>query len=374
MVQTIGRNDREPYVDLVAVGDISLGDSAQGVGLGVHTMFERRNGVGDYPFDHIGSLFQDADLVFGNLETVLSHAGLTRWKASSLEMRGHPQAAGLLLQAGFTVLNVANNHVMQHGMAAFDETVEVLRSNGLGVVGVASSARDRCAPYVVDVNGFRITILGFAFEQDKYASGPVGYAFGPDMDIRGQVAAARRDSDIVICSMHWGVEFVPYPSLAEETLGRQLIDAGANLILGHHPHVARRTERYKDGLIAYSLGNFVFAMPWSPLLRLGLVLRVRLSSLGVEQWSTEVVWIDDDYQPRPLAADDPSAVRLLESLQETPEWVRDDDRYREEYERCVNRNRLQSYGHFIGNVSRRPLTYTLQTLVGTARRKMVSRG
>ena len=361
--------------ELVAVGDISLGDAAQGVGAGVHAAFERRGELSPrYPFEHTTTLFDGASIVFGNLETVVSHKGLLRTKASSLEMRGHPDAADRLAQAGFTVLNVANNHIMQHGPLAFADTVESLQRHNIGVVGLASSDRRACVPHVMSVGGVRVSLLGFAFEPDKYWSGPLEYAFGPECEMASEVARAKETSDIVICSMHWGVEFVRHPARAEEELGRQLIDAGADIIIGHHPHVARRIDRYRHGLIAYSLGNFVFDQVWNPWLRTGLVLRVRLSSRGVESFATNWIWIDDDYQPRPLEGDEyRAAAAAFEALAERPEWVAQQDEYARRYEELVARNRHETYRHFVRNLPKRPLTYTVQTLLRTARRKALGR-
>jgi poly-gamma-glutamate synthesis protein (capsule biosynthesis protein) len=287
-----------------------------------------------------------------------------------MEMRGHPAAAERLQQAGFTVLNVANNHMMQHGMNAFSDTVNGLGAHGLGVVGLARSGFRTALPYTVSVNDLKVTILGFAFEDDKYARGPVAYAFGPDCDIEAEIAQAKEYSDTVICSVHWGVEFVRHPSGGEEELGRRLIDAGATLVLGHHPHVARRIEHYRRGLIAYSLGNFVFDMIWSPWLRTGLVLRAELTPSGVERWQTDLVWIGDDYQPSPLSGEERTAARReFAALQERPDWAGNPLEYAAHYEQLVGRNRYESYRHFVRTVAKRPVNYSMQTLLSTARRK-----
>lgn len=357
--------------ELVAVGDISLGDAAQGVGAGVHARFERVQASSPgYPFEHTEPLFAGANLVFGNLETVISHQGMVRSKATSMEMRGHPAAADRLAGAGFTVLNVANNHIMQHGAGAFAETVRSLQEHDISVVGVAAPSHRECIPQVLTVNGLRVCVLGFAFEDDKYFRGPVGYAFGPDCDIPRQVTAARQSCDVVICSVHWGVEFVRHPTPAEEELGRAIIEAGADLVIGHHPHVPRRIDRHGRGLVAYSLGNFVFDQLWNRWLRTGLVLRVRLSRRGVEHHATDWVWIGDDYQPRPMIGNERrAAVEAFDALRQRPEWVARSDEYIRMYEELVARNRYESYRHFLKNLPNRPLTYTVQTLLRTARRK-----
>ena len=362
-------------VQLVAVGDISLGDSPNGVGAGVHAAFERRLGTPSmYPFENTQQILTGPEIVFGNLETVLSHAGMSRWHVKTMEMRGHPEGAKRLAEAGFNVLNVANNHMMQHGNEAFLETVEALNRHSVGVVGLGRPDHQGCVPHVISRNGLNITVLGFAFEEDKYATGPVAYAYGPQCDIVAQIAEAKRHSDLVICSVHWGVEFVRHPALQEEELGRRFVDAGADLVLGHHPHVARRVERYGRGLIAYSLGNFVFDMPWNPWLRTGLVLRVRLSRAGVEDYGTELVWIGDDHQPRQMSPEQAgTASREFADLERRPDWLWSTEEYDRRYGELVVRNRYESYRHFLRTLGQRPVTYSAQTLLRTAGRKVTDR-
>jgi poly-gamma-glutamate synthesis protein (capsule biosynthesis protein) len=366
--------ERGASIELVAVGDVSLGDSPQVVGTGVRARFDRvARCEAAYPFTHVAGLFAGADVVFGNLETPLSQHGANRWNASTMEMRGHPDGAQRLAAAGFTVLNVANNHMMQHGAEAFWETVSRLRAERLDVVGLASADHRSCVPMMRDVNGLRVAVLAFAFEPDKYATGPVEYAFAPDCDIVAEVASARREADVVICSLHWGVEFVPYPSAAEETLARRIVDAGAALLLGHHPHVARRVERRGNGLIAYSLGNFVFDQVWSPSLRTGLLVRATLARGCVAAWSTELLWIGDDFQPRRFSPEQRAdRQRILDLLADRPDWVEAPDQYASHYERLADRNRYESYRHFLRTLSERPVSYSVQTLVRTARRKALA--
>jgi gamma-polyglutamate biosynthesis protein CapA len=357
--------------ELIAVGDVCMGDSPEGVGGGVHAMFER---IGRkrprYPFEHSDVILNGADVVFGNLEVVLSHKNLSRWSLGSMEMRGHPQAAERIRAAGFTLLNVANNHMMQHGFGPFRETVETVRSLGIGVVGVATDDHHASVPHRFTVNGLSITGLGYAFEPDQYSKDGVGYAFAPDCDVVGQVAAAKRESDIVICSLHWGVEFVGHPSAEEEAFARRLVDAGATLVLGHHPHVIRRVERYGRGLIAYSLGNFVFDMLWNRAFRTGLVLRVSLSAEGVVDYRTELVWIDDEFQPRRMTDGQAvAATREFEALHHRPAWAEEPTQYDRQLQDWIVRSRYESWAHFLRNAHRRPVNLTLQTMFRTARRK-----
>jgi poly-gamma-glutamate synthesis protein (capsule biosynthesis protein) len=225
-------------------------------------------------------------------------------------------------------------------------------------------------PYTVSVNGISATILAYAFEPDQWTTGPACYAFGPNCDIPGQIAAAKKQTDLVICSLHWGVEFVGHPSVEEEALGRRLVDAGADLVIGHHPHVMRRVERYGRGLIAYSLGNFVFDMNWNAALRTALVLRVVLSKKGIETYDTELAWIGDDFQPRPLSDEERlDLTAAFDALHQRPEWVATAEQYDQRLQEWIARSRYESWRHFIRNANKRPVNLTVQTLFRTARRK-----
>ena len=138
-------------------------------------------------------------------------------------------------------------------------------------------------------------------------------------NMRLDVAQAASKADIVIVSLHWGDEFIQKPSPEEIQMGRNLVDAGANLIIGHHPHVLRGLEKYGDGYIAYSLGNFVCDMVWDDSLRETAVLQCDISVDGIENARFVPCFINDDYQPVPLAG--AAAENLLEKLASLSEEI-----------------------------------------------------
>jgi poly-gamma-glutamate synthesis protein (capsule biosynthesis protein) len=125
---------------------------------------------------------------------------------------------------------------------------------------------------------------------------------------RGEVAAARRQADAVIVTVHWGAEYRTVPTPTQERLGRALVDAGASLVLGHHPHVLQPLERYRDGVIAYSLGNLVFDQH-QPERRLSAILRCELGR-GAPA-CTAIPLVIDGCAPRPA---DPATGRRIEQL------------------------------------------------------------
>jgi poly-gamma-glutamate synthesis protein (capsule biosynthesis protein) len=225
----------------------------------------------------------------------------------------------------------------------------------------------------VESNGLRVAFLGYAFEPDRYFAGPPLYAFGPTSDIPRDIAAARDVADLVVCSVHWGDEFVRYPSPGEVRLGRDMIDAGAHLVLGHHPHVLRGVERYKDAVIVYSLGNFVFDMLWDEHLRRSAALTIRLTRDGVVDVVPRFFWIGDDYQPGPVACDDRG--RAAEAWDEVVEWAvheRSPEQYRQDRARTARTNRHQSWRYFSRHVLHREAGITAQVLARTAQRKVLS--
>ena len=214
-----------------------------------------------------------------------------------MQMRGQPSYVAALRNAGFGMLCVANNHSMQHGGAAFLDTVEMLRGAGIGVCGLAGSSFRTALPEVVVKNGLTVAFLGWSLRPRQYfVAGPL-YAEGYREDMLRDVRSARKIHDCVVVSLHWGDEFIEEPSREEIDLAHNIMDAGADLIIGHHPHVLRGSERRGRGWIVYSLGNFLSDMVWSGRLRESAIVQCRLTPDGVEGLTFLPVRVADDYRP-----------------------------------------------------------------------------
>lgn len=338
--------DAESIV-VTAVGDVSLGDHPMCVGRGLGAHLARTGAARPlYPFEHVAELFAGSDVVFGNLETPLGDDGLRPKDIQSLEMRGPLDGASRLKRAGFDVVNIANNHILQHGAGAFGATVAALNQQEVAVVGLRHPDGADTIPVVLTRRGTRIAFLGYAFEPDKYFAGTPLYAFGPAADIPAAVRGARDLADVVICSMHWGEEFIRYPTRQMRAQGHALIDAGAHVVLGHHPHVFQGVESYGSGVIAYSLGNFAFDMLWDPALRTGLALRITVSANGVTDVEPRFVTMSDDFQPVPIETNSARPWRdELAQLSGKLAHLPSDEEYSREYAVLVSRNRRQSYAH-----------------------------
>ncbi|MGH7689957.1 MAG: CapA family protein [Gemmatimonadaceae bacterium] len=281
---------------VIAVGDLQLGDSPTCVGFG----FASRYGPDALldVLDDVTPTLAGADLVFGNLEVPLSTRGRRSGSLSSLQLRGDPEYASALRAAGFTVLNVANNHAVQHGVEVFHDSVNAVQRAGIAVCGVRGSAPWSSAPVTISSAGRRVGMLGYCLRPRQYGQEAPPYAEGTPEGMRSDIERLRSESDAVVVSLHWGEEFVSIPSTDEAQLARSLVDAGASVILGHHPHVVRPVEAYGDGLIAYSLGNLVGDMIWYPPFRTGAILSVTLDGPVARDAVVRGTSLRSDYRPQ----------------------------------------------------------------------------
>ncbi|MDF0651045.1 MAG: CapA family protein [Nitrospira sp.] len=286
-------------IKLVAVGDIMLGDHPVTFGHGVKSMIEKSGG--ESPFAKVSGLLREGDIVFGNVEAVLSDQGVVRGRLVSEEFRASPRFGSMLAAAGFNVVGFSNNHCMEHGDAAFWDTVQVLRGNGMQVAGLLDSS-GLCSPVKMSINGLEVMVLSYSLCPENYHKGPsVPYAHQQNFDkVLSEAASFRGQADILILSLHWGYEYMDYPSPKQVKLAHRLIDeAEVNIIIGHHPHVLQAVERYRKAVIIYSLGNFVFDM-WQRPTRDSMAFQATLSKEGRIDYNLIPLWINDKRQPETL--------------------------------------------------------------------------
>ena len=303
---------------LVAVGDLVLGDSATSPGFGFNSRYSI-DGLAE-PFEGVQAALAAGDIVFGNLEAVLATSGLDNRRHHTVHMRGAVRYAADLKAAGFTVLNLANNHANQHGDDAFREMCGHLQAAGLAVCGLPGSDGWRTRPVVVNgPDGGTVGLLGYSLHPRQYfPDRPPPFAEAAPEEILGEIGRLRAEVTHVVVSVHWGFEFVTAPSAEEVGLGRAMLRAGASVVLGHHPHVVRPVEQSADGIIAYSLGNLVSDMLWAPAVRTGLILECRLRREGPEEAVLTGTRLDNRYRVFPTgtrAAVPPSAIRPIETAE-----------------------------------------------------------
>jgi len=256
-----------------------------------------------------------ADLTFGNLETPLSSRGKPAGKTYTF--RGPTTAAAALKRAGFDAVSVANNHALDYGRIAFADTLKALNKAEVKPVGGGKDKKAAWAPVIIDKNGAKIALLAFSeISPASFAatSSKSGCAHTQKFSaIKKAVKASAKKADYTIVYMHWGIELDYTPSKRQIREARELIKAGASAVLTSHPHVLQPVEFHKGGLIAYSLGNFIFS-PGSDKGHDSAILTLTLSDKGVKDVVAYPVYLSG-YTPKP--AKGKTAKRILSILKKS---------------------------------------------------------
>ena len=255
---------------------------------------------GEDPFQPFAALLSSHDVRIGNLECVVATTGTAEEKPYTF--RADPRTLPVL-KRHFDAVSLANTHSGEFGKAAFAEQLALMDKAGLPYFGGGRDATAAHAPWIVERNGVRIALLGYvefkprSFEAD--ASRPGVAWSGEDDDVIEDIIAARRvhRADIVIPFMHWGWEDEPDPSPRLRAFARRMIDAGADMVVGGHPHVTQGAEYYRGKPIIYSLGNFLFNGFDTPATTTGWVLSARVDRTGVVDWRTHVARLDANGVP-----------------------------------------------------------------------------
>jgi poly-gamma-glutamate capsule biosynthesis protein CapA/YwtB (metallophosphatase superfamily) len=322
-------------------------------------------------FDLIRDDLRAAELVFCQLETVLTEKG-TRLPQARHAVRGRPSIAAALRNANFGMISLAGNHCMDWGAEALLETIEHLQAQELAVVGAGENIRAARRPAIRQVGNTRVAFLAYCSilpmaywaEENRAGCAPMRawtqyeqieqdqpgtpcrihtYAHHEDLEaMRRDVCEARSKADVVIVSMHWGIHFIP-AAIAEyqREVGHAAIDAGADVILGHHAHILKGVEMYRERPIFYSLGNFAIDLRmdkahaesksfreiqtlnpnWIPDFeslynfpedsRMAIVVRIAFKKDGVQRVSMLPAYINRQAQPRLVKPDEPEFSQVL---------------------------------------------------------------
>jgi hypothetical protein len=285
------QDSEQGAVSLVIVGDVMLAD-------GLGKVVAR----GVDPLGPFAASFAAADVRVANLECVIARGG-TAEAGKPFTFRAHPRTVAVL-KRHLDAVSVANNHSGDFGPDAFAEMLGLLDRAGIGVFGGGRNLAEAHAPLIVERKGLRIALLGYneffprSFEADTDRP---GVAWSEDEQVLQDIADARsvHRADLVIPFMHWGIEHEPLADARQRTLARRMIDAGADAVIGSHPHVTQDTEIYRGKPIVYSLGNFVFDGFSDEDNNTGWLLRLELDTDGVRNWNTVIARIDRQGIPQP---------------------------------------------------------------------------
>ena len=217
-----------------------------------------------YPYERVAAALAAADLTIANLEVALTERGTAADKAYTF--RTPPRFARGLAEAGIDLVSLGNNHTADFGTEGIADTLAALDGVGVRHVGAGLDENAARSPAFIEAEGLRIALLSYTDILRNTFAGPgtPGVALATEEAIAADVGETRSQADVVIVLLHTGTEYTTAPNRTQRALARAAIDAGALLVLGHHPHVLQGWERYGDGLIVYSLGNFVFDLEHDP--------------------------------------------------------------------------------------------------------------
>jgi len=282
-------------IKIILVGDIMLDR-------GVEYMIKTQ-GQEDFrfPFLNITDYLKEADILFGNLESQISDKGTN--VGSEYSFRADPAAIEGLTFAGFDILSVANNHAFDYTKEAFKDSLLRLEDEGINYVGGGFNEREAFSPVIKKINDTKIGFLSYVnlgpqvWRATEENSG-IAWVDEEEIEkIKKDVEKAKENVDILIVSLHTGNEYSPSPTQFQVNFSKAVIDAGADLIVGHHPHVVQPNEKYKQSHIFYSLGNFIFDQAFSEETMQGQIVEVLIKNKEIKEIIPKEIKLNNFFQP-----------------------------------------------------------------------------
>ena len=283
---------------LLFAGDIMLDR-------GVEYQIKQNGGNWNWPFLLIKDFLSEADLVFGNLESQISDKG--ERMGSIYSFRADPKSLEGLTYAGFNVLSVANNHSFDYGVQAFKDSLKRLDDTGIATVGGGLNKKEAHTPtfkhyHTSKYDSTTIGILAYTAVGSpnwQATSNIPGISWVDPFNIDevlAEIEQGAAQTDLLVVSIHAGEEYKTEPNSFQQAFARSAIDSGADLVIGHHPHVVQPVERYKEGWIAYSLGNFIFDQGFSAETMQGLLLKVEIEDSLIYSVTSIPTRLTKDFQ------------------------------------------------------------------------------
>ena len=336
---------------LYFTGDINLTDGAFDVGFGVGSALRK----GFDPFQYMKK--EEGDVWVGNFEGVVSALS----KERGMHRKQFIIDPEYIKEGLIDYWGVANNHVMEHGEEAYREMWCHLLKVSKGVFG------SRQQPSVhFEHQGKKIAISAFSLRVDKFPY-ELQHWYKPSCAEIQEEMQKISGADVKIAYIHWGVEFITYPTEAQKRFARWLIDIGYDLIIGMHPHILQGFEEYRGKHIFYSLGNFLFNMPWKPL-HYGLVVSLDVQSMRVDYRYVE---IDKRFMPHFVEENKVPTYLRLPYLNDLLQKERNIENYVAEQNRCLRAYRKSNYWNMLRHVFDYKLTDVFVMLGGFFKRRLI---
>lgn len=278
---------------IVAAGDVML---SRHVGTKI-----REAGNVNLPFLKIKDILASGDITFINLEAPFYNKGEP--VTEGMIFKAEPETIEGLTFSGIDIVSLANNHIKNKGEAGMIYTFDHLTKSGVKYAGAGRNDDEVHEAALLEKKGVKFAFLAYTASDgvkessDENISNP-DVAFLDSEQAKKDIGKAKENADAVIVSMHAGAEYAFDPSQKQIDFARSTIDSGASLVLGHHPHVVQKVERYKDGFIIYSLGNLVFDQMWSEETREGVIAKCRFEGKDLKSLEFIPIKIENYNQPR----------------------------------------------------------------------------
>jgi poly-gamma-glutamate synthesis protein (capsule biosynthesis protein) len=283
------------------------------------------------PFLNVSALLDGSDLVFGNLESPFAppeeegNAGETLDESNtgwdgiiggkSLVFAAPNKSVQALSRFNFRLVAMANNHALDQGEAGITHTIRRLSASNIQVAGAGGNLEEAWQARIVELKGRKIGFLAVSYASYNYGTDERNeyVARIEDLDLlRSRVRALKSQADYIVVCMHAGEEYTGKPGPAQIQFAHAAIDAGVNLVVGSHPHWLQPFERYKRGLIFYSLGNFIFDLDSSPATREGAAVRLFIGANDLVEVQAIPIEIENSCCPRLARPDEvPRALRRM---------------------------------------------------------------
>lgn len=307
----------EPTAESVSITVSMVGDCTLGTDVNFDqstsfdAFYQMKNDPG-YFFQNVKDIFTADDLTVANMEGTLTTSNDRQQK--TFAFKGDPSYTEILTRGGVEATNLANNHSHDYGDQSYEDTIQYLEAAGITTFGY-----DRTA--VMDVKGIKVGLIGIYELKD---------GLGRQQQVIDTIQEVKdQGAQVIIVSFHWGTEKSNVPDDIQKTLAHLAVDQGADLVVGHHPHVLQGIEKYQGKNIVYSLGNFCFGGNSAPSDMDSMIFQqtFTISNDGVKAdnvtniipCSISSAYGYNNYQPTPAEGDEKT--RIMEKIQERSSWI-----------------------------------------------------
>ncbi|HQP31934.1 MAG TPA: CapA family protein [Deltaproteobacteria bacterium] len=290
----------EPVHTLVAVGDIMLAGSSTG-------LLERKGYAHPFRDPVLAEIISSADVAFANLEYPIASPGQA-FVGKRFTFNGSQSSLRAIRRAGFDLLSLANNHIMDYGPEGLASTIQACKTLKLTHAGAGARLDEARRLQVIRKNGVRYGLLAYSltYPREFWATDEnAGTVYGERRYLEQDIPRCAREVDILIVSFHWGEELNPRPRPYQIELAHLAVDLGAAVVLGHHPHIPQPIEIYRGAPIFYSLGNFAFGS-WSANTPFSFVAEIRFLGSKPARIILHPINVNNHvvhFQPRALKGD-----------------------------------------------------------------------